>query len=372
MKFARLAAGAAIMMALSINVAMAKPVTVVADVNLRKAAGTDSEIVTLIPKGTMVEVGACTNGWASMSIGRRRSSAKVCIGVEVWQFARSDTTGEGRLRRPMKENSIRRAVREGRAALGTGLKEFASRGVPWIIEASGFDYCMIDHEHGAFDLETIADLAGWFQATNVSAIVRIHKSFTYLVPAILDQGIMGVQVSEVDTVEEARALVAHAKYPPIGHRGISGQGMHTGYRSYGARHASEYAPWANANIIVCVSIESLEGLENVEAIAAVEGIDMIAYGHSDLSARLGVHLQLEHPTFKAAVHRIAKACNAHGKLARGSAETEAQIEEYWRLGCKVLNLPGNDISTYLDGLKARAARAHARLKSIGVPSPLPR
>jgi len=48
----------------------------------------------------------------------------------------------------MKDNSIRRAVREGRAALGTGLKEFASRGVPWIIEASGFDYCMIDHEHG--------------------------------------------------------------------------------------------------------------------------------------------------------------------------------------------------------------------------------
>src|ERR1035441_8355403 len=72
----------------------------------------------------------------------------------------------------------------------------------------------------------------------------------------------------------------------------------TGYKSHGARHATEYAPWANANIITCVSIESLEGLENVEAIAAVEGIDMIAYGHSDLSARLGVHLQLEHPTFK--------------------------------------------------------------------------
>jgi hypothetical protein len=93
---------------------------------------------------------------------------------------------------------------------------------------------------------------------------------------------------------------------------------------------------------------------------------MIAYGHSDLRARLGVHLQLEHPTFKAAVRRIAEACNAHGKLARGSAETE----EYWRLGCKVLNLPGNDVSTWLDGLKARAGRAHARVKSIGVPVPL--
>jgi len=233
----------------------------------------------------------------------------------------------------MKDNSIRRAVREGRAALGTQLKEFGSRGVPWIIEASGFDYVAIDHKHGAFDIETIANLAGWFQATDVSAIVR------------------------------------EAKYPPIGHRGISGQGMHTGYRSHGARHATEYAPWANENIIIFPSIESLDGLENVEKIAAVEGIDMIAYGHSDLSAQLGVHLDLEHPKFKAAVRRIAAACNAHGKLARGSAETEAQIEEYWQLGCKVLNLPGNDVSTYLDGMKARAARAHARLKSIGVPTP---
>ena len=256
----------------------------------------------------------------------------------------------------MKDNSIFRAVREGRAALGTGLKEFASRGVPWIIEASGFDYCMIDHEHGAFDLETIADLAGWFQATNVSAIVRIHKSFTYLIPAILDQGIMGVQVSEVDNAEEARAIVREAKFPPIGHRGISGQGMHTGYRSHGARHASEYAPWANANIIVCVSIESLEGLDNVEAIAAVEGIDLIAYGHSDLSARLGVHLQLEHPTFKAAVRRIAEACNAHGKLARGSAETEAQIEEYlaaWVQGAE----PARQRCQHLSGWFEGAGRA---------------
>src|ERR1700726_1930376 len=91
-----------------------------------------------------------------------------------WRHPRSrPVCNDGSFVRSMKENSIFRAVREGRAALGTGLKEFASRGVPWIIEASGFDYCMIDYEHGAFDLETIADLAGWFQATNVSAIVRI-------------------------------------------------------------------------------------------------------------------------------------------------------------------------------------------------------
>src|ERR1700722_13905755 len=89
------------------------------------------------------------------------------------------------LERAMKENSIRRAVREGRAALGTGLKEFASRGVPWIIEAAGFDYCAIDHEHAAFDRETTSILASWFQATNVSPIVRLHKEFAHLIPGIL-------------------------------------------------------------------------------------------------------------------------------------------------------------------------------------------
>ncbi len=133
---------------------------------------------------------------------------------------------------------------------------------------------------------------------------------------------MGIQVSEVETAEEARAIVRLAKYPPIGNRGISGQGPHTGYKSYGARHATEYAPWANENIIICPSIESLEGLENVEEVAAVEGIDMIAYGHSDLSAQPGFNFDLEHPKFKGggAADRGGLQCLA-GKLAAGSAET---------------------------------------------------
>ena len=260
-------------------------------------------------------------------------------------------------------------MREGRAALGTGLKEFATRGIPRIIESSGFDYCMIDMEHGAFNLETIADLGSWFAATEVSPIVRIHKAFIHHIPLMLDQGIMGIQISGVDNAIEARAIVQEAKYPPIGNRGISQMGPHTGYQGYGANYQTEYSPWANANIVICPSIESLEGLKNVDAIAAVEGIDMIAYGHSDLSAQLGIHLQLDHPRFKEVVRTIAETCRKHGKLARGSAETEAQIEEYWKLGCQVLNLPGTDTSTYRDGLKARADRAHARLKSIGVPAP---
>jgi hypothetical protein len=69
---------------------------------------------------------------------------------------------------------------------------------------------------------------------------------------------------------------------------------------------------------------------------------------------------------------LARGCRTFCRipeLARGLWETEAQIEEYRRLGCTVLNLPGTDVSTYLDGLKAGASRAQTRLKSIGVPVP---
>jgi 2-keto-3-deoxy-L-rhamnonate aldolase RhmA len=233
---------------------------------------------------------------------------------------------EGNPERAMKENSIRRAVREGRAALGTGLKEFASRGVPWIIEAAGFDYCAIDHEHGAFDMETIANLASWFQATNVSPIVRLHKSFAHLIPGILDQGIMGIQVSEVENAEEARAIVRLAKYPPIGNRGISGQGPHTGYKSYGPRHATEYAPWANENIIIFPSIESLDGLENVEKIAAVKGVDVIHVGSNDLLVNMGKPGKFDDPAIVAAQERCIAAAKAHGKFAGigGNRDVERQ------------------------------------------------
>jgi len=149
-------------------------------------------------------------------------------------------------------------------------------------------------------METIAKLASWFQATNVSAIVRIHKSFAHLIPGILDQGIMGIQVSEV---ENRRGGARHR--PP----GEVSADRQPGHLRPGAAHRIQELRTAPRHRIRAMgqrehhhipSIESLEGLENVEKIAAVEGIDMIAYGHSDLSAQLGVHLDLEHPKFKAA------------------------------------------------------------------------
>jgi hypothetical protein len=100
------------------------------------------------------------------------------------------------------------------------------------------------------------------------------------------------------------------------------------------------------------------------AIAAVEGIDMIAYG-TRTSVRASAFISSLSTRLSRPCAGSRRPATRTGNLPGVSAETEVQIEESWRLGCKVLNLAGNDVSTCLDGLKGRASRARARLKSTG-------
>jgi len=100
--------------------------------------------------------------------------------------------------------------------------------------------------------------------------------------------------------------------------------------------------------------------ENIIRRAPRKGRAALGTGIKELASR-GIPGIIELPIFKAGARHIAKACNAHGKLARESAATDAQIEEYRRLAFKEVKLSGADISTYVDGFKAH--------KCIGVPLP---
>jgi hypothetical protein len=96
MNFSRLAASAAILTMLSAGLALARPAAVTSDVNLRKGPGTDSEVITLIPRGTMVEVGPCTNGWCEVSWnGQNGYSIATNLGLGGPRFARRPPPGPG-------------------------------------------------------------------------------------------------------------------------------------------------------------------------------------------------------------------------------------------------------------------------------------
>src|SRR5262249_11179546 len=98
-------------------------------------------------------------------------------------------------------------------------------------------------------------------------------------------GALGVMVGNVETAEQARAIVDAVKYPPMGRRGA---GLGTAHNDYVAPDADAYFALANRNTTVICQIESTTGLANLDAIAATPGVGILWVGHNDLSVSMGI------------------------------------------------------------------------------------
>ena len=103
----------------------------------------------------------------------------------------------------MKINRIRQLRAEGKIPIGHMISEFGTRGVAKITEAAGVDFVIIDMEHGAIGIETVADLVAWFRATPVTPMVRIPDTEYHFIARALDAGALGIMVPRVDTPEQA-------------------------------------------------------------------------------------------------------------------------------------------------------------------------
>ena len=192
-----------------------------------------------------------------------------------------------------------------RAKFGTFLIEFASPGIGHILKAAGAQYVFLDMEHSGFGFDTLKQLLRYTEAAALPAIVRVPSRHYHHIARALDMGAEGIMTPMVGTAEEAARIVAHATYPPHGHRGVA----------LGIAH-DRYAPGApvtklraaNRRVAAFLLVETRHGIENVEEIAAVKGVDGLWIGHFDLSTSLGVPGQFDHPDVTAAVDRAARAC----------------------------------------------------------------
>ena len=192
-----------------------------------------------------------------------------------------------------------------RAKFGTFLIELTSPGIGYILKSGGAQYVFLDMEHSGFGFDTLKQLLRYMEAAELPTIVRPPSRHYHHIARALDMGAEGIILPMVGTAEEAARIVAHAKYPPLGHRGVA----------LGVAH-DRYAPGApvtklraaNRRVTVFAIVETRQGVENTEGIAATEGIDGIWIGHSDLSTSLGVPGQLDHPDVIAAEERVARAC----------------------------------------------------------------
>lgn len=251
----------------------------------------------------------------------------------------------------MKENRFRRVLREGRAPVGHMIMEFGTRGIAKILEAADVDFVLIDMEHTGFDAERVADLMAWFKATDIAPFVRVPQRLYHFLARTMDAGALGVMVANVETGEQARAVVDAVKFAPLGNRGL---GLGTAHNDYIQPEAQPYFDYANGNTTVICQIESVTGLANLDAIAATAGVDVLWVGHFDLSQSMGIPARFSDPKFIRALEQVIEAAGRHGKLAAVQPGSMQQAEAWLGLGFHFISWK-TDIALYRDALREQIA-----------------
>lgn len=191
---------------------------------------------------------------------------------------------------------------------------FLNLGSPVTVEIAGlagFDWVLIDHEHGPGGEDTLLHQLHAAAATPTFPIVRVAVNETARFKRVLDQGAFGVMVPYVSTAAEARAAVNAMRYPPHGIRGVAKFNRGAGFGG----DFEEYYLHAHERLLCVIQIETPEAVKNIDEIAAVDGADVLFVGPTDLSYNMGIRDQLESAPFKEALQKVSAAAKKHGKAA---------------------------------------------------------
>lgn len=225
-------------------------------------------------------------------------------------------------------NRFKRAIKDGKAQIGLWVA-LADAGCAELCAGAGFDWLLLDAEHGPNDLRTLLAQLQAVAPYECHPIVRPPIGETHLIKQILEIGAQALLIPMVDTAEQAASLVAAMHYPP---RGVRGVGAALGRSSRWNRIPS-YLTQAGEELCLLVQIETRRGLENIKAIAAVPGVDGVFIGPADLSAGMGHLGNMTHPEVLATIERCIGEIRAAGKAAGILMGDETLIRRYLELGC---------------------------------------
>jgi 4-hydroxy-2-oxoheptanedioate aldolase len=219
-----------------------------------------------------------------------------------------------------------------------------------ILARSGFDWLIIDLEHGA---ATEADLLAHLHATGATpaaALVRPQSGERLRIGRALDLGAHGIMVPRVDTPEQAREAISFMRYPPDGGRGLALSTRGAGLGEIG--HTQIQA--INRRILGTIQIESRSAVEHAAEIAAIDGVDVLFVGPTDLSHSLGVPGRFDDPAYLDAIRHVATTAEAAGKAAGILLRDASSLARHRELGFRFIGL-GSDVAFVTDGARAVVA-----------------
>jgi 4-hydroxy-2-oxoheptanedioate aldolase len=201
---------------------------------------------------------------------------------------------------------------QGNPILGAMVSELYSPNIPQLYQAAGLDFCIIDCEHGPFDLTMLAAMIAAGRDIAIDVLVRVPDLSRSFSLKMLDMGAAGLVFPMMSTPDMVERAVALTKYAPSGNRGLSITRAHSRYR---IANLLEYHRETNSRTLLFAQIETKEGLENCAEMAAVPGLNGLLLGPGDLSMDLGITGQNDHPLIDGAAASVATACRDQGILA---------------------------------------------------------
>jgi len=210
---------------------------------------------------------------------------------------------------------------------------FASPNVVDMVGRLGFDWVLIDCEHGSASPDGVEMMVMAAEAAGITPVARPPVNSPEAILRVLDRGALGVQVPHVSTADDARRAVEAVKYHPLGERGL-GAGIRSAGYGFGVS-MQDYTTQANRETLVCVQLEDTEALRNLDQILLVEGVDVFFLGPSDLAQSMGYPGQVDAPAVQAALKSAFATIVAAGK-APGSAGNAAAASNYLAQGALYL------------------------------------
>jgi 4-hydroxy-2-oxoheptanedioate aldolase len=167
----------------------------------------------------------------------------------------------------------------------------------------------------------------------MAPIVRVPSGDYEMIGKALDVGAAGVQVPQISCAEDVRAAIEHARFAPLGMRGVCRFVRAAGYSSM---ERGEYFRRANEALLI-IQIEGQAALQNLNAILAVDGVDIVFVGPYDLSQSLGVPGEVEHPLVIEKMRQIVQACLDKGVFVGNFTETIPQAEMWTGYGLRYMS-----------------------------------
>jgi 4-hydroxy-2-oxoheptanedioate aldolase len=249
----------------------------------------------------------------------------------------------------LRENAVKAKLRAGAVSVGSWLA-FESPLSAEVMAAGGFEWLMVDTEHGPITGGATINLINACRAAGIVPFLRVIWNESSLIQQALDMGAYGVLVPVVNTREQAEAAVRDAKYPPLGNRSMGGVRAPIAFGT----DMLNYGPRANEQTILMVQIETAEAVAAAEEIASVDGVDMLFVGPNDLSLAMGewpLSWAKASAEYKAAIARIPEIAKKHGKDAGIQIHDAAFANDCVKLGYNFIGYSGDS------GLLLKAAKA---------------